>query len=87
MSYVAKITSKGQLTLPGTLRKNLGLSKDSYVMVDAVGEYLLMKKIKARMEEITEIFENEAKKKNITKENLLKILGEIQKKKWKSAGY
>jgi bifunctional DNA-binding transcriptional regulator/antitoxin component of YhaV-PrlF toxin-antitoxin module len=85
MSYIAKVTSKGQLTLPNALCKSLGLSKDAYVVIDAVGEYMLMKKIKTRMEEITGIFEGQAKKQKVTREDLLSTLERVQKEKWRNA--
>lgn len=82
MSYVAKVTSKGQLTLPLNLRRMLGLSKDSYVIIDEIGDYILMKKLKAEMDEITDIFEREVKKKRITRDELIHSLKKVQSKKW-----
>jgi len=82
MTYITKLTSKGQLTLPKEIRKALALSKGSYIAVDEVGEYVLMKKLDTRLDEITDVFQAEARKKGITKEELIETLNKIQRKKW-----
>ena len=42
---IVKVTEKGQVTLPVDLRKKLGITKDNYLVVEAEGEYLRLKKV------------------------------------------
>lgn len=44
---IVKVTEKGQVTLPVDLRKKLGITKDNYLVVEAEGEYLRLKKVSA----------------------------------------
>jgi len=81
MTEVIKVTSKGQLTLPVKFRKNLGIDKDSYLLVEEIGEYLLLKKIQ-QLDHITSLLTAKAKKKGVTKEDILNTLKQIQKEKW-----
>ena len=71
--YVSKVTSAGQISLPKSLRDNLGINED-YVVVEPVGDAILLRKIKSIKDEIFEYFENEAKIKGVTKEKLRKAL-------------
>lgn len=81
MPEIIKITSKGQLTIPVKYRKQLGLDKDSYLIVDEIGDFLILEKIK-KLDQITTILSSRAKEKNITKKELRKTLKEIQEEKW-----
>ncbi len=84
MTDVVKVTSKGQITLPVNIRKAIGITDDSYLVVEQVGEYVLMKKAEIRMKEIQSLLKNEAKRKNITKKELLKSLEKSEKQVWRS---
>lgn len=42
---IVKVTEKGQVTLPVDLRRKLGITKDNYLVVEAEGEYLRLKKV------------------------------------------
>lgn len=42
---VVKVTEKGQVTLPIDLRRKLGITKDNYLVVEAEGEYLRLRKL------------------------------------------
>ena len=42
---IVKVTEKGQVTLPVNLRRRLGIGKDYYLIVDAEGEYLKLRKV------------------------------------------
>jgi transcriptional pleiotropic regulator of transition state genes len=42
---IVKVTEKGQVTLPVNLRRNLGIAKDDYLVVEAEGEWLRLKKL------------------------------------------
>ncbi|PKP59207.1 MAG: hypothetical protein CVT88_06040 [Candidatus Altiarchaeales archaeon HGW-Altiarchaeales-1] len=80
MAYLTKVTSKGQLTLPKEIRKVLALNRNSYLAVDEVGEYILMKKISANPDEITDIFQEHVRERKVTKEELIKTLTDIRRK-------
>ena len=84
MTDVVKVTSKGQITLPVNIRKAIGITDDSYLVVEQVGEYVLMKKAEIRMKEIQNLLKNESKRKNITKKELLKLLEKSEKRVWSS---
>lgn len=81
MPEIIKITSKGQLTIPVKYRRQLGLDKDSYLLVDEVGDFLILEKIK-KLDQITKILSSKAKEKGITKKEILKTLRDIQEEKW-----
>ena len=40
-----KVTEKGQVTLPIQLRRKLGIKKDDYLVVEAEGEQLKLRKV------------------------------------------
>jgi len=80
MTTVVKVTSKGQLTLPIKLRKDLGITKESYLLIDEIGEFLVLKKIQ-KLDEITKIFSALAKKKAVTKKEILDSLQKLQEEK------
>ena len=42
---IVKVTEKGQVTLPVDLRRKLGITKDNYLVVEAEGEYLRLRKL------------------------------------------
>jgi AbrB family looped-hinge helix DNA binding protein len=42
---VVKVTEKGQVTLPVDLRRKLGIRKDDYLVVEAEGEQMKLRKI------------------------------------------
>jgi AbrB family looped-hinge helix DNA binding protein len=42
---IVKVTEKGQVTLPIDLRRKLRISKDDYLVVEAEGEYLKLRKV------------------------------------------
>ena len=84
MTDVVKVTSKGQITLPVDIRNALDISDSSYLVVEQVGDYVLMKKAELRMKEIQSILKNEAKRKNISKKELLKALKESEDRTWSS---
>jgi AbrB family looped-hinge helix DNA binding protein len=77
--YVSKVTSAGQISLPKALREALGIEED-YIVIEPIGDALLLRKIKSMKEEIYEYFEKDAKIKGITKEKLEKALKKSSRK-------
>ncbi len=84
MTEVVKVTSKGQITLPIAIRNAIGITDDSYLVMEQIGEYVLIKKAELRMKEIQNILSNEAKRKKITRKELLAELKKTQKRVWNS---
>ena len=71
-SEIIKVTSKGQITIPSKFRKELSLSRDSYLYVARSGKILVLKKVDdLSLDEITSLYETIAKSEGITREMLL----------------
>jgi len=82
MTEVIKVTSKGQVTLPAGIRKKLHIDKDTYIAVDTIGEYIIMKKIGLKLKEISEIIQKVAREKGITEKDIEQAIMEARKEVW-----
>jgi AbrB family looped-hinge helix DNA binding protein len=71
---VVKVTSKGQVTLPAKVRRSLGITDQSYLVAEQVGDFLVLRKLEARLDELTDRFEREARTRGITRAALLRAL-------------
>jgi len=70
---VVKVTSKGQLTLPVEIRRELSLGKDSHLYVTRLGDLIVMKKVdELSLDEISTILQDLAEKKGVTRELLMR---------------
>ena len=74
MAEIVKVTTKGQLTLPARIRKDLGISKDTYLLAEEVGEYVVLRRLETRFLELSSLFRTEARRKGLTREALLRAL-------------
>src|SRR5437773_12543731 len=74
MAEVVKVTTKGQLTLPARIRRDLGISEDTYLLAEEVGDFVVLRRAETRFLELSESFQKEAKRKGITREALLRAL-------------
>jgi len=74
MVEIVKVTTKGQLTLPARIRKDLGISKGTYLLAEEVGDFVLLRRAETRFLELSERFQRDAKKRGVTKEELLRAL-------------
>jgi antitoxin PrlF len=83
MSDVIKVTSKGQVTLPKEIRRKLQISKDSYIAVDIIGDYIIMKKVGLKLKELSELVQKNATKKNITKKEINDAILRSRNEVWK----
>jgi len=73
MPEITKVTSKGQVVIPSEIRKELKLKAGSQLVVDRMGELVLMRKItildpKKEFEELTKFGRTFAKKRGIKSE-------------------
>jgi len=82
---IIKVTSKGQVTLPVEFRKSLDIDRDSYMLASSLsGRFILMEKIETSpLDKMTEILEEEAKRKGITRKEIAKTIKEIRKERWR----
>ncbi len=78
-AFISKVTSRGQITIPQTLREEEGISEDDYVVMRKIGNYIVLGKVEARLNDITSAFEQEAKRTSVTKEKLLAELEKTRK--------
>src|SRR5207249_6605500 len=74
MVEIVKVTTKGQLTLPARIRTDLCISKDTYLLAEEVGDFVLLRRAETRFLELSERFQRDAKKRGVTKEELLRAL-------------
>lgn len=82
MTQLIKATSKGQITLPNKIRERLGIDQDTYIAVDVIGDYVLMKKVEVKLKEISNLFQKEAKRKKISKKDIEKAILESRNEVW-----
>ena len=83
VSEVVKVTSKGQFTLPVEIRRDLSLSKDSYLYVTRLGDLIVMKKVdELSLDDISAVLQTLAKKGGITRALLMKDIEEVREKLW-----
>jgi len=78
MVEIVKVTTKGQLTLPARIRKDLNISDDTYLLAEEVGDFVVLRRAETRFLELSERFQKEAKRKGITRESLLRALKEAR---------
>ena len=78
-AYISKVTSRGQVTLPQDFRQDNGITGEDYVVMQRVGQNLILGKAQLNLDEITAGFEKEAKAKGITKKDLLEELERVRK--------
>lgn len=82
MSEVVKVTSKGQITLPIDVRRSLSIEKDGYLVVDTVGDYIIMKKAEIRLNEINKLLSEAAIRKKVTRKDIEKAILKARKETW-----
>ena len=82
MSEVIKVTSKGQITLPVEIRRMLDIDRDGYLIVDSIGDFIIMKKADMRMDEINKLLSRAAKKKKITRKDIKEAILKARKETW-----
>ena len=82
MTEIIKVTSKGQVTLPAGVRKELDIDKDTYIAVETIGEYIIMKKVGLKLKELSDIIQKIAKDKGITKKEIENAIDKARKEVW-----
>ena len=80
---LAKITSKGQITLPISIRKILNLKDgDKVAFIEKDGNYIVINPVSLAIDEVREEFEGEAKRLGLkTEEDVVKMIKEIRQER------
>jgi len=81
-SYISKVTSAGQLTLPKKVRKGLGLKGSEYVEVALLGKTAVIRRLREE-EEVLETIRRKVKRSGLTRARLQELLKEARKRTWK----
>ncbi len=79
MVEVVKVTTKGQLTLPARIRKDLDISDNTYLLAEEVGDFIVLRRAETRFLELSARFQKEAKRRGITRETLLRALKQARR--------
>lgn len=82
MGYVSKLTSAGQLTIPKEIRRRLGLQASSLVILDEVGDVVLLRRFETD-EATLAVIRNKIKKTGLTKRRVNEIVERERAKLWK----
>jgi AbrB family looped-hinge helix DNA binding protein len=81
---VAKITSKGQITIPIDIRKKLNLKEgDKVVFIEDGGEIMFVNAVKLAFLTIQKEFEGEAERLGLKNEqDVVDMVDEIRREQW-----
>jgi len=82
VGYVSKLTSAGQLTIPKKIRQKLGLRRASFVVLDEVGDVVLLRRLEAD-EDTLRILRNKLRKTGLTRTRVNEIVERERGKLWK----
>jgi len=82
LAYVSKVTSAGQLTIPKQIRRRLGLEASSLVVLDEVGDVVLVRRFEAD-EDALRILRKNLKKTGLTRVRVNEIVERERTKLWK----
>ncbi len=80
-SFVSKVSSAGQVTLPKKIRDELGLNKDSYVVLDRMGRAVLVRKLEADRDTLAKI-RSKVRKTGLTKSRVQQLVEQTADKVW-----
>jgi AbrB family looped-hinge helix DNA binding protein len=76
---VSKVTKAGQITIPKELRRALKLTGDDYVVIERLGNILLVKKMGSTIQDLEAHFEQLAQAKGLTPEKVLDAVKDIRR--------
>ncbi len=81
---IVKITSKGQLTVPASIRKEVGLKRGSYIYMKPLGKLVVMRRVdNLSLNEISSILQEVARERGVTKALLAKDVERVRTELWK----
>lgn len=79
-TYVGKVTSAGQITIPKKVREVLELSEEDLVEFRQIGDAVLMQKMKANRVKLDAI-RAKIRRMGMTRERAMEIVEEVRKKR------
>ena len=80
---VSRISSKGQVTIPKTIRELLNLNEgDRVAFLEDNGKVVITKASLIALRELQDVLSKEAQDKGITEEDLLNELEVVRKEMW-----
>jgi AbrB family looped-hinge helix DNA binding protein len=82
MEYVSKVTSAGQLTIPKRIREKLGLRAASLVVLDEVGDVVLLRRFEAEAETLR-LLRKKLRKTGLSKVRVNEIVERERTRLWK----
>lgn len=82
MGYVSKLTSAGQLTIPKEIRQRLGLQASSLIVLDEVGDVVLLRRFEADQATLR-LLRNKLRKTGLTRTRVNEIVERERAKIWK----
>lgn len=82
LAYVSKLTSAGQLTIPKEIRRKLELKASSLVVLDEVGDVVLLRRFEAD-EETLSFLRKRLRKTGLTRARVNEIVERERKGLWK----
>ena len=84
MGYVSKVTSAGQLTIPKKIRDRLRLRASSLVVLDEVGDVVVLRPFEAD-EESLKILRRRFRKTGLTRARVNEIVQRERARLWQEA--
>ncbi|MFH1722616.1 MAG: AbrB/MazE/SpoVT family DNA-binding domain-containing protein [Candidatus Altiarchaeota archaeon] len=82
MTYISKITSAGQITIPAEIRKKLSLEKEDFLEFDEVGNAIVVRKLKLQLDVLNRVREK-IKKSGVTKKKALDAVEAASRETWR----
>lgn len=81
---IVKVTSKGQLTVPASIRKEIGLKRGSYIYMKPLGKLVVMRRVDDfSLDEISGILQEVARERGLTKALLARDVERVRTELWK----
>jgi len=84
MGYVSRLTSAGQLTIPKKIRERLRLGTSSLVVLDEVGDVVILRRFEAD-EETLKILRMRLRKTGLTRSRVNEVVERERGRLWKEA--
>ena len=80
-TYISKVTSVGQITLPKEVRDQLGIGQDDYVVIEKIGDTYYIRKFQGE-KRLLALIREKVKKSGITRQRLQQIVEEESQTAW-----
>lgn len=81
-TYICKVTSVGQITLPKKVREKLEVGEEDYIILERIGDTYFLKKVEIERDILKRV-RRKVKKSGITREKLAEILEEASEDVWR----